>query len=150
MDYVKYPGLAEVEYIHAHLESGDCLYIPYKWIHQVRSYNSNLAVNIWWSHYDSLKTNLSTCNKECDKELTLGKVKTTGFNALLESVENIKDHFVSSLETAKGQTLSKSDFLNSLFPVRTIVQSISSRCQDNPSEREKNNAQCRNQLIPPD
>ena len=31
VDYNKYPGLAEVEFYHVHLNPGDCLYIPYKW-----------------------------------------------------------------------------------------------------------------------
>lgn len=31
VDYDKYPGLAQVEFQHADLEAGDCLYIPYKW-----------------------------------------------------------------------------------------------------------------------
>ncbi|ESO82239.1 hypothetical protein LOTGIDRAFT_96029, partial [Lottia gigantea] len=48
VDMRKYPGLAKVEYIHAHIDAGDCLYIPYGWIHQVRSFNSNIATNIWW------------------------------------------------------------------------------------------------------
>lgn len=31
VDYDKYPGLAKVEFMHAEVEAGDCLYIPYKW-----------------------------------------------------------------------------------------------------------------------
>eukprot|EP00795_Rhopilema_esculentum_P017207 gene17207-8752_t len=31
VDFVKYPGLREVEYFEANMEEGDCLYIPYQW-----------------------------------------------------------------------------------------------------------------------
>lgn len=31
VDYDKYPGLAQVEFMHADMQPGDCLYIPYKW-----------------------------------------------------------------------------------------------------------------------
>lgn len=30
VDYSKYPGLADVKFMHAEMEAGDCLYIPYK------------------------------------------------------------------------------------------------------------------------
>ena len=32
---VKRPGLAKVPWYKAVIESGDCLYLPYEWIHQV-------------------------------------------------------------------------------------------------------------------
>ncbi|XP_062516710.1 bifunctional peptidase and arginyl-hydroxylase JMJD5-like [Corticium candelabrum] len=49
VDMKKYPGLGEVPWYSAKVEAGDCLFIPYKWFHQIRSYgNRNLAVNIWW------------------------------------------------------------------------------------------------------
>ena len=31
VDFVKYPGLAEVEYYHVQMQPGDCLYIPFGW-----------------------------------------------------------------------------------------------------------------------
>ncbi|KAK6169680.1 hypothetical protein SNE40_020679 [Patella caerulea] len=117
MDYVKYPTLAKVEYIHAHLEPGDCLYIPYKWIHQVRSYNSNLAVNIWWNHYDALDVDTSKCNKECDKTMTLDQVKTTGFDYLLNSNENIKAHLSDGLANAPGKVMTFEKFIHFIFPM---------------------------------
>lgn len=30
VDYDQYPGLANVKFMHANMEAGDCLYIPYK------------------------------------------------------------------------------------------------------------------------
>jgi len=31
VDYTKYPGLADVKFMHADLEPGGCLYIPFNW-----------------------------------------------------------------------------------------------------------------------
>lgn len=55
VDYVKYPELRLIhEYIKADMEAGDCLFIPFKWIHQVNSkaneQGQNVAVNIWFKH----------------------------------------------------------------------------------------------------
>lgn len=54
LDFVKYPGMREVEYINGTMEEGDCLFIPYKWFHQVNSWSNddgmNLAVNVWFKH----------------------------------------------------------------------------------------------------
>ncbi|KAJ7382070.1 hypothetical protein OS493_037406 [Desmophyllum pertusum] len=50
VDFVKYPGLIDVEYYNVTMHAGDCLYIPHRWFHQVRSYGRNIAVNLWWQH----------------------------------------------------------------------------------------------------
>ncbi|KAK3735817.1 hypothetical protein QZH41_019916 [Actinostola sp. cb2023] len=50
VDFTKYPGLREVTYYNVTMQAGDCLYIPYKWFHQVRSYDRNIAVNVWFKH----------------------------------------------------------------------------------------------------
>jgi lysine-specific demethylase 8 len=50
IDMNKYPGLAKAPWFSAKVEAGDCLFIPYRWFHQVRSYGSrNLAVSLWWA-----------------------------------------------------------------------------------------------------
>ncbi|XP_065837981.1 uncharacterized protein [Oscarella lobularis] len=49
VDFVKFPGMMDVEYEYVKMEAGDCLYIPFKWYHQVRSYDRNIAVNVWWN-----------------------------------------------------------------------------------------------------
>ncbi|XP_071090330.1 bifunctional peptidase and arginyl-hydroxylase JMJD5-like [Haliotis cracherodii] len=50
----QYPRLKAVPWHRAHLEAGDCIYIPYKWYHQINSgggdKNRNVAVNYWFSH----------------------------------------------------------------------------------------------------
>lgn len=71
VDFVKYPSLKDVEYFNVTMEPGDCLFIPYKWYHQVRSYDRNIAVNVWWKHQaDFIPT-------DCDMEpnQTLDKFK---------------------------------------------------------------------------
>lgn len=50
VDFTKYPDLAKVRYAKIDMTAGDCLYIPYRWYHQVNSFGSNLAVNLWWNH----------------------------------------------------------------------------------------------------
>lgn len=97
VDYTKYPGLAEVEFVHVNITAGDCLYIPYRWIHQVRSYNSNLAVNIWWDHHKTVDMDASLCPQKCDFDLTLDKVKYVGFGAALNSEESLKDHILQMI-----------------------------------------------------
>ena len=50
------------EYHFANMTAGDCLYIPFKWIHQVRSYNQNIAVNLWWDHAGTKALDLDKCH----------------------------------------------------------------------------------------
>ncbi|XP_067667671.1 bifunctional peptidase and arginyl-hydroxylase JMJD5-like [Haliotis asinina] len=51
VDLEKYPKVQNVPTFKVSMEPGDCLYIPYKWYHQVNSFgNRNLAVNIWFTH----------------------------------------------------------------------------------------------------
>lgn len=61
VDLYKYPGLAQVPWYRGWMEAGDCLFIPYRWFHQVRSYGPrNLAINIWFSHL--LRFNSTDCD----------------------------------------------------------------------------------------
>ena len=51
VDLERHPGFAGVESWRASMEPGDCLYIPHRWYHQVRSHGQrNLAVNVWFAH----------------------------------------------------------------------------------------------------
>jgi len=77
VDYVKYPTMANVgEYHLANMTAGDCLYIPFKWIHQVRSYNQNIAVNLWWDHVGTKALDLDKCERDStsDWDLTLRSI----------------------------------------------------------------------------
>ncbi|CAG2214027.1 tRNA wybutosine-synthesizing protein 5-like isoform X1 [Mytilus edulis] len=107
VDYTKYPGLSEVEFYHTNLSAGDCLYIPYKWIHQVRSYDSNLAVNIWWDHFKNNDVNWNDCNAKCDPKLTFTKIKFHGFDGQMDNIQQIKDHFQDILKFPKEMDANK-------------------------------------------
>jgi len=81
VDFVKYPSLKDVEYYNVTMEPGDCLFIPYKWYHQVRSYDRNIAVNVWWKHRADF------IPQDCDMEpnQTLDKFN---FSSLQEETSN--------------------------------------------------------------
>ncbi|XP_065829101.1 tRNA wybutosine-synthesizing protein 5-like [Oscarella lobularis] len=55
VDLDEFPSLRKIPWFEATVEKGDCIYIPYLWLHQVRSYadeeERNLAVNLWWSRF---------------------------------------------------------------------------------------------------
>lgn len=51
VDMKAFRQFKDMPWYRVHLEPGDCLYIPYKWYHQVSSFgNRSLAINIWFSH----------------------------------------------------------------------------------------------------
>ncbi|XP_071800632.1 tRNA wybutosine-synthesizing protein 5-like [Asterias amurensis] len=61
VDFEKYPEFKDVEFFEAKMEAGDCIYIPYKWFHQVNSHHSNIAVNVWWNHLANIIPTPETC-----------------------------------------------------------------------------------------
>lgn len=54
VDFGKYPQLEDVEWMHAHVNEGDCLYVPYKWAVQVNGQkgntNENLLITFSFNH----------------------------------------------------------------------------------------------------
>ena len=56
----------------------------------MRSYGSNLAVNIWWKHHISDYLNFDKCNKPCDLEFTLSEANFGGFEQLTADPEEIR------------------------------------------------------------
>ncbi|XP_076445161.1 bifunctional peptidase and (3S)-lysyl hydroxylase JMJD7-like [Babylonia areolata] len=95
VDLKKYPQLADAEFYHVHVKAGDCLYIPYHWIHQVRSFHSNVAINFWWSHYATMamleEKGESACQGHCDPDLTLDKVKIYRQDPTFENYNSVRD-----------------------------------------------------------
>ena len=59
-------------------------------IHQVRSYGSNLAVNIWWKHYMTGDVDFERCNDPCDLDFTLAEAEFGGFGQIEMTPEDIR------------------------------------------------------------
>ncbi|XP_035685478.1 bifunctional peptidase and arginyl-hydroxylase JMJD5-like [Branchiostoma floridae] len=49
VDMYQYPEFRNLPWWSAHIGPGDCLYVPYAWLHQVRSHGRNIAINNWWT-----------------------------------------------------------------------------------------------------
>jgi len=49
VDLIRFPNVLNTKYYIATLNAGDLIYIPHWWLHQVRSYDRNVAVNIQWN-----------------------------------------------------------------------------------------------------
>ncbi|CAM1311269.1 Uncharacterised protein at_DN0820 [Pycnogonum litorale] len=51
VDMIQYPEYRDVPWYNVTMETGDCLFIPYHWLHNVKSSNTrNMAVNLWFDH----------------------------------------------------------------------------------------------------
>lgn len=93
VNYDRYDGLVGLEFYHVNISAGDCLYVPYKWIHQVRSYNRNIAVNIWWDHHRNSEINLDKCPSEVDIGFTLAQANFVSFSELMNTISALRDQF---------------------------------------------------------
>ncbi|XP_067951075.1 uncharacterized protein [Watersipora subatra] len=91
VDAYKYPGLDDVEYLISELQAGDCVFIPYKWIHQVRSYGRNIAVNTWWNHWKNSELNLENC-PEVPEEKPINTAKFHGWGDFESRDEGVWEH----------------------------------------------------------
>jgi lysine-specific demethylase 8 len=100
VDYTLYPDLAHVSYHIVNVSAGDCLYIPYKWIHQARSSDDHsIAVSIWWNHYRNKELDLDHCPNDFDPNLTLDKVTFHGFESMNDDIEAMREHFADIIQT---------------------------------------------------
>ncbi|CAF0941002.1 unnamed protein product [Brachionus calyciflorus] len=76
VDYKLFPDIENLEYYRVNVSAGDCLYIPFKWIHQVRSYGRNLAINFWFNYEKIFGNTLfpeECSNNKLDLSKTLDK-----------------------------------------------------------------------------
>ncbi|XP_065842243.1 tRNA wybutosine-synthesizing protein 5-like isoform X2 [Oscarella lobularis] len=69
VDMIEFPQFQNVPWWTAVTRPGDCVYVPYKWFHYVKSLERNLAVNIWWTPFD--RFNRSDCQNGEKNVLTL-------------------------------------------------------------------------------
>ncbi|XP_022082158.1 tRNA wybutosine-synthesizing protein 5-like [Acanthaster planci] len=132
VDFNKYPEFRDIEFFEAKLEAGDCIYIPYKWYHQVNSINRNIAVNIWWNHKANIIPTSQTCGAP-DPMLSLADVKFL-YHELMDSEEEEITHpellFIESpvqslttfMEEAGEEILVESQFLELLVERLPMLQ----------------------------
>lgn len=107
VDYTKYPGLADVKYYVVNVSAGDCLFLPYKWIHQVRSFGRNIAVNLWFDHFKNKNVDVDKCPSAPKSEMTFEGLNFAGFNTMAEDPEAIKDHMMSLTKHREDLSLKK-------------------------------------------
>ncbi|XP_048577961.1 uncharacterized protein LOC5518789 isoform X2 [Nematostella vectensis] len=115
VDLDKFPGLYNLEHWHVVVKEGDCLYLPFLWVHQVTSYGSNVAVNVWW------KTNLTIDYSSCYKDgnISLGDVEFVGFGKLYEAqYRMIKNRITHAIRRVGPLTLEK---LEETFKAQTDI-----------------------------
>ncbi|EDO37253.1 predicted protein [Nematostella vectensis] len=106
VDMQKYPGLGKVPWMNASMEEGDCMYIPWRWVHQVQSFGPrNLAVNIWWARFTQF--NQTDCDTSIYKDKDL--VPLSAFE--LKPNEVVRQEF---LEKTGRKPLTKEIWLKAL------------------------------------
>nr|XP_006815434.1 PREDICTED: lysine-specific demethylase 8-like [Saccoglossus kowalevskii] len=89
VNMTKYPGLKNVPWYTATMKPSDCLFIPYKWFHQVSSSGRNLAVNIWFAHLWSF--NEHDCKEDLPDMMSLSEFEFGNSNHQFRG--EIYDHF---------------------------------------------------------
>ncbi|XP_022109281.1 uncharacterized protein LOC110989300 [Acanthaster planci] len=60
VDLERFPAFADVDWSYANITAGDCLFLPYGYWHQVRSYERNQAVSVLFSRLTEV--DLSDCH----------------------------------------------------------------------------------------
>eukprot|EP00057_Strongylocentrotus_purpuratus_P003898 XP_003727613.1 PREDICTED: putative lysine-specific demethylase JMJD5 isoform X1 [Strongylocentrotus purpuratus] len=125
VDMIKYPGLRNVEFYKAKLFPGDCIYIPYKWMHQVNSIGRNIAVNVWFDHSCEHVPTPEICGATDRKlsiaDVQLGMEKPLGFvEDFEEDAPPLDKELVKTLRNEKLSHFSQQDFtvvLQKRFPM---------------------------------
>lgn len=136
VDYNKFPSMANIdEYGLASMAPGDCLFIPYYWVHQVRSYDRNIAVNLWWDHHLTKQLDPKVCQDTTyyDPSITLS---TVDWVKLKETVEN-RDEKLSFLDDLKRRSAIM-DLTPELFMSTYLEENYSGNSifQDLPASQE--------------
>ncbi|XP_022084488.1 jmjC domain-containing protein 7-like [Acanthaster planci] len=121
VDLNKFPGLRNLEFMEAKLEAGNCLYLPFKWIHQVNSHGSNVAVNIWWNHQAYAVPSPESCGR-LDPGLSLADVrfyyheepdayKRRDLHPELDFVEDPSANLMAFMDEKETESLTERQFL---------------------------------------
>ncbi|XP_067665099.1 uncharacterized protein [Haliotis asinina] len=108
VNLMQFPRLKAIPWHRAHLDAGDCIYIPYKWYHQINSFggdkNRNMAVNYWFSH--RWWHNTTDCQQFQQLNITepLSKFKLASPN------EQIRSHILEPF--SEMDSITKADFVS--------------------------------------
>jgi len=126
VDFTKYPSLREVEYIQCHMEEGDCLFIPYRWYHQVNSDANkdklNIAVNIWFEHTPNHVP--QNCEADQTRE-TIDQYKFKGLrNINKDPQKENDDSLISLFEYSLSKTKYNRANLNTFYSILKKVPGI--------------------------
>ncbi|XP_035668201.1 bifunctional peptidase and arginyl-hydroxylase JMJD5-like isoform X1 [Branchiostoma floridae] len=107
VDLHKYPGLKDVPWYNATMEAGDCLFIPYKWFHHVRSTASdqkrNVAVNIWFAHLYRFD------EEDCSKRGDLPDFEPLSKYKFVATAEQIRSMLLEAFELEERESISTED-----------------------------------------
>lgn len=122
VDYTKFPLLRHVDqYVHATMDEGDCLFIPYHWFHQVNSkaneQGQNLAINVWFKHVHGHRP------KNCDipvEEATLDKYEFPDDEQQDEEQPSRVERFEEYLTKTKKSSASFKTFMKLIKKDRNI------------------------------
>ncbi|CAH1797094.1 unnamed protein product [Owenia fusiformis] len=92
VDLLTYSEFQTLPWVEANMEKGDCMFIPYRWYHQVRSYgNRNIAVNVWFAHM------LRFDADDCKQEEPLPDVRKLSEFEIESSNEALRVHIIERL-----------------------------------------------------
>ncbi|XP_066271363.1 bifunctional peptidase and (3S)-lysyl hydroxylase Jmjd7-like [Branchiostoma lanceolatum] len=107
VDLHKYPGLKDVPWYNATMEAGDCLFIPYKWFHHVRSTASdrkrNMAVNIWFAHLYRFD------EEDCSRRGDLPDFEPLSKYEFTATAEQIRSMLLEAFELEEKDSISTED-----------------------------------------
>ena len=79
MDLDAYPALADVQYHIVNMSAGDCLFVPYQWVFQDRSFEATITLMYNLNHHhmvmiDSNDQNKCLTQSEYDEKFTLDQI----------------------------------------------------------------------------
>ncbi|RMX38199.1 hypothetical protein pdam_00003363 [Pocillopora damicornis] len=120
VNLIKYPKFKQVRWQYANMTPGDCLFLPYSYWHQVRSYGSkNMAVSVLFSRLTEFDPiGCESAKLEYTPLSDVNMVWTyPGYGP--QTMGNLdpfemKDHYISFVESKKSKRLDIEDFFQLL------------------------------------
>ncbi|RDD36086.1 Lysine-specific demethylase 8 [Trichoplax sp. H2] len=108
VDLKKYSDLMHMDLYKAKISAGDCIFIPQFWLHQVRSFDSNLAVNTWWAQL--FKFNETSCQQnKGDTYLNPAKYEFATYEVLRNQILGVMSKHKKATKQGFKKILKRSD-----------------------------------------